>query len=135
MRSDDINRNIEFQAWLVILCAVGMLLIVGTAQAADDWSRTDKALAGAALGTTLMDWSQTRYIARHPDQYRELNPTLPDHPTTGQVDAHFAGSILVGGLIANWLPSDYRKWFLGGVTVFEIGTVGHNFSIGIKMGL
>jgi len=110
-----------------------LLFVPCCALAGDPWDTTDKALGGAALASTLLDWSQTRYIARHPDQYRELNPTLPDHPTTGRVDAHFAGSIIIGGLVANWLSSDYRKGFLSGVTVIEVSTVAHNYSVGIKM--
>ena len=104
-----------------------------SAQAADPWDTTDKVLGATVLTATMMDWSQTRYIARHPYEYHELNPTLPSHPSVGQVDAHFAGGILIGAAIANWLPSDYRKWFLGSMAVIEIGTVAHNHSIGIQM--
>ena len=119
---------------LVVLCSLLVLWLVPVpAVAADPWDMTDKVLGGTALAATVMDWSQTHYIARHPAEYRELDHMLPSHPSVGQVDAHFAGSILIGAAIANWLPSDYRKWFLGGVTVIEIGTVAHNHSIGIKM--
>ena len=102
-------------------------------KAADDWSGTSQALGTVALGATLADWSQTRYIARHADSYRELNPTLPSHPSVGQVDAHFAGGIFLGAVIANWLPEDYRKVFLGSVAVIEVGVVAHNHSIGVQM--
>ena len=119
---------------LIVWLGIAMLLLWSyQCHAADPWDTTDKALGATVLAATVMDWSQTRYIARHPYEYHELNPTLPSHPSVGQVDAHFAGGILIGAAIANWLPSDYRKWFLGGMAVIEISTVAHNHSIGIQM--
>ena len=118
---------------LLVYVALILWLVPLPAGAADPWDKTDKVLGGTALAASVMDWSQTRYIARHPEQYRELDHMLPSHPSVSQVDAHFAGSILIGAAIANWLPSDYRKWFLGGVTVIELGVVAHNHSIGLKM--
>lgn len=116
-----------------ILIVLAVLMLPKGCYAADDWSTTDKTVGSVALAATLADWSQTRYIARHPDLYRELNPTLPEHPSTGDVDAHFAVGIVLGAAIANWLPEDYRRYFLGGVAAIEIGVVAHNHSIGVKM--
>lgn len=116
---------------LILLMALA--LTCSRVYAADPWSDTDKVVGSVALAATLADWSQTRYIARHHDQYQELNPTLPSYPSTGDVDAHFAAAIVLGAVIANWLPEDYRRYFLGGVAAIEIGVVAHNHSIGVQM--
>lgn len=124
----------DFEGMLMAACIILVLVLMLLPKScyADDWSTTDKAFAAAALVPTLADWSQTRYIARHPDEFRELNPTMPSHPSSSQVDAHFAGGIVLGAVIADWLPSDYRKIFLGSVAAIEIGVVSHNYEIGVK---
>jgi hypothetical protein len=103
----------------------------------DQWDQTDKVLATVTLTATLLDWGQTRYIAKHPqpdpnrDPYHEKNPILGKHPSTAKVDRYFVGAIAIGGLIAHHLPSRQRKYFLGGVAVVEICVAARNRSIGI----
>ena len=115
-------------AWGMIFM---LLLWSYQCRAGDEWDPASKYLAGSALAATLADWSQTRYIAKHPDQFYETNRVLGKHPTTGKVDAYFAGSIALSYFIADQLPSNYRKIFLGGITVVEISFVNHNKSLGI----
>ena len=107
------------------------LILVKFAYAGDDWDSASKYLAGSALASTLADWSETRYIAKHPDEFYEANRVLGKHPTTGKVDAYFAGSIALTYFIADQLPSNYRKIFLGSISVVEISFVNHNKSLGI----
>jgi hypothetical protein len=98
-----------------------------------DWDRTDYVLLGAALTTIAIDWGQTRYIARHPQTYHEINPILGKHPSVGKVDRYFAASMLGTVGIAMVLPTTYRKYWLGGVAVFELGFIIHNKNLGIKV--
>jgi len=110
------------------------LVLVKFAYAGDGWDMADKSLGGAALASTLADWSQSRYIAKHPNEFSETNVILGKHPTVGMVDTYFAGSIALGYLITDWLSPGYRKAVLGGVTFVEIGYVDHNMSLGIGWG-
>jgi hypothetical protein len=122
------------KARLILPAALFVLGLANIAQAHDfrDWDNHDKVLLGTALGATMLDWAQTRYIARHPERYREINPVLGSHPAVSKVDKYFALSIVGITGIALELPSRYRKWWLGGVTVIEVGFVLHNDWIGIK---
>lgn len=97
---------------------------------AREWTKQEKQWAAAALAVTAVDWAQTRYIAAHPDRFRELNPLLPDHPTLGQVNRHFVRSILITGLVAHLLP-EYRLAILRTTAVLELGVTARNAYIGI----
>lgn len=112
-----------------------LLLVTSSfvARADEAWDTTDKALAGVALAATVIDWSQSRYIARNPALFEENNPLLGLHPSVGNVNAYFATSIVAGAALAYVLPKDYRKYFLGGVAVLEISAVSRNKHIGIRL--
>ncbi len=123
--------------WIVNFAILLLLASIAPSVSATEedsrvWDNTDKLLAATALIATTVDWAQTRYIARHPRQYRELNPILGQHPSTGKVDRYFALSIVAGSAIAIALPSKYRKVWLGGITLVEVGFVIHNHHIGIR---
>mgnify|MGYP001559039085 CR=1 FL=1 len=130
----------------VLLC---VLLLAGPVYAGEPWDKTDVALGAVAATLLVVDWGQTRYIAKHPcanagggttcpDPYREVGWAkhfIGERPTSGQVDAYFATSMILGALTAHYLPSTYRKWLLGSVAVVELSVVNHNYRIGIKMKL
>jgi len=108
-----------------LLCAISF-----SAQSRD-WTDSEKAWGAAFLATRVVDWGQTRYIARHPDRFRELNPLLPEHPSLGDVNRHFLVSTAVMLAAAHYLPQ-YRKamlqvWVAAGV----IGTA-RNAHIGVR---
>lgn len=85
-----------------------------------------------AAGTILtIDWLQTRYIARHPDQFHELNPLIGRHPSIGRVNVHFLSILLLGGwLIQNNICNNSCVTLYVG---FGALNVARNFSIGIRM--
>lgn len=114
------------------LLFVLLMVLSGQVMAAQEFDATDKWLLAASTMALAADWSQTRYIAKHPDKFSEKNPILGKHPSTQRVDVYFAASIAANYFIANALPSAYRKTWLTGVTVFELGFVRHNYSIGIR---
>jgi hypothetical protein len=124
-----------------------LLAFIGHAHAQEAWDRVDAALGATALTATVIDWGQTRYIAKNPcanagggtsctDPYREVGWAryfIGERPSTGQVDAYFTAAIVAGTLAAHYLPSPYRKWFLGGVALVELSVVRHNIRIGLKV--
>ena len=115
-----------------VAAAVALLaLLPAPERGADPWDNYDKAFAATALLALGADWGQTRYVAKHPEQFYEKNRILGEHPSTAKVDRYFVGLAVVGGVIAHYLPSDYRKVFLVTVTIVEIRAVRGNMGIGV----
>ena len=116
--------------------AAGCLLVAAAAAAqaqAPAWTTLDYSLAGGAATMMLIDWAQTRYSARHPDQYSERNPAIGEQPSTAKVDQYFAlASLLMAGA-TYVLPRRERRLFLGGVLVVETSAVVSNYRIGVKV--
>jgi hypothetical protein len=67
-----------------LILTVFLILIASPVQAeyrfAQDWTKTDTVLEAVYAGLTIVDWGQTRDIAKHPQQYSEMNPLLGKHP-------------------------------------------------------
>lgn len=82
----------------------------------------------------LADWGQTRCIASHPQEYREVvNTFLGEHPSMGHVNAWFLGSLVVNNGVMVALPEKYRPYYAGAVTAYEVRLVIRNNNIGIKI--
>jgi hypothetical protein len=113
---------------IVLLC---LALLTLPAQARE-W--TDEELRwGAALAVTrIIDWGQTRYIAKHPGEFREANPFLPHHPSMSDVNRHFiVGNLLMFGA-AHYLPQ-YRSTLLKVWVAIGVGANAHNAAIGVRI--
>lgn len=136
-------------AVMAILAMVGMLFAeIGVAQEQqteqslltkaweqkdkNEWDKTDSLLLGTAVTLLAVDWNQTRTIARNPDRFNEKNAILGNHPGVGKVNGYFAAAIIGTVGVAMALPSEYRKFWLGGITVLEVSVTQHNRSLGIK---
>lgn len=85
-----------------------------------------------ALVSTILDWSQTRYIAKNPIRYRELNPILGEHPTVGEVNAYFIFCIVAGSAVV-YFVADARVFFLAFVCALECFMVIRNRKLGIGL--
>jgi hypothetical protein len=101
--------------------------------AADKWSTQDKSLEATYQVLHFIDWRQTRYIAKNPDDYYEMNPILGKHPSTTTVDLYFIAGAILHPIVTHYLPEKYRPWWQG-ITITMSGTcVVNNFVVGIKM--
>lgn len=129
MTSDDIRRMARI-ALAAFIFALSLALPLGAA--AREWTTEEKWTAAAAASLLVVDWAQTRHIAKNPDKWRELNPMLPDHPTLGQVNRHFIQGLALWGLAAHFLP-DHRLTILRTVAVFQLGVTARNAYLGIRM--
>ena len=69
------------------------------------WTVPDVVLQGTYLTLHGMDWSQTLHIARNPDDYREKNKILGEHPSKEQVNRYFALTAIGHTTIAHFAPS------------------------------
>lgn len=112
--------------------AILALALLAMPAHAHDWTPSEKGWAAAWLATRAVDWGQTRYIARNPDKFRELNPMLGAHPSLGEVNRAFLVSTAVGLLAAHYLPQ-YRKGMLQVWFAVGVGVTVRNAAIGIRM--
>jgi hypothetical protein len=119
-----------------LILTVFLILIASPAWAytfADQWSKTDTAFEAVYAGLTIVDWGQTRDIAKHPQQYSEMNPLLGKHPSLDKVDILIPTGIVAHGIISMALPPKYRRYwqviFIGieGVAVLQ------NYNAGLRI--
>jgi hypothetical protein len=100
---------------------------------ADDWSTIDKQREVTYIAFHIMDWAQTRTIARNPNKWHETNSILGKHPSVDKVDAYFAVMALAHIAISNALPTEYRStWQYISIGV-EAGYVVHNLSLNVDI--
>jgi len=119
------------------ILAVLILLLSSAANATEldwKWTKTDTAIQATWTAMHVIDWSQTRKIAKEPYRYYELNPILGKHPSVGEVDLYMGASTLVNFAVARVLPKPYRRYF----QMLSIGVTGAcvtmNFNIGLGGG-
>jgi hypothetical protein len=110
-----------------------VLILAQPVQAADKWTTQDYTLEASFMVFHFIDWRQTRYIAKNPGDYNELNPILGSHPETWEVDAWFVGTALIHPIVTHLLPKKYRTIWQGITIGASAATVGWNFQMGIRM--
>lgn len=60
-------------------------------------------------GLHLVDGIQTYKAAQRPNLYREVNPLLGSHPSTGEVIAYTAGMSVIHAGLACWIREKYGE--------------------------
>lgn len=127
-----------------ILTLFILLLPFSNLHASDKWTKQDYVLEITWEVLHLIDWSQTRYIAEHPDKYWEINPILGNHPSIEKVDLYMGAGAIVHPIISHILPRkakflwmDNVYWYprttWQSITITMSGSaVINNLSIGIK---
>lgn len=119
-------KKLAFQLGLVAA------VFAAPALASDPWEAHDVA-AGAALGTLLVvDYLQTRQIAKNPGEFHETNHILGEHPSIGKVNNYFMIASALTYVFIDALPSEYRSYVLAAGIVVQAGVVAGNFNLGIK---
>lgn len=108
-----------------------MFLMLLSASANAEWTSDDTKRQAIFTGVLALDWAQTRYIAKHPDNHSEINVILGDHPSSGRVDGYFASSALIHFGISYILPDRYRRTWQNVSIAFETGMVIRNYKLGI----
>ena len=73
----------------------------------------------------IIDWLQTRYIAKNPKIWSEINVYLGVHPSVGRVNVYFLICILAGWFVPWWLQA--------GVLALETYITIRNYKLGIKI--
>jgi len=101
--------------------------------ATDKWTTQDKSLEATWQVLHFIDWRQTRTIAKHPDDYYEMNPILGKHPSTTEVDIYMISGAILHPIITHYLPKKYRPWWQGITIIMSTTCVVNNFIVGIGM--
>jgi len=117
------------------LLLIVLILSTPTLCLAEDWDTKDKALLGVLIASKAIDCLQTRYIFSEP-KWHEKNPMI-NHGVEKHgkeyIPIYFLTTTLVSALIADWLPSNLRKVWLGIWIAGSLKCVHHNYSVGIKL--
>ena len=95
-----------------------------------EWTDNEK-LLGVAAGVLLAaDWTLSKDMSRHYDQYHEMNPLLGKNPSVGRLNSHMLLTIPLVYFAAD-NAEKYRKEVLSTVILLESVNVGHMLSIGL----
>lgn len=127
-----IFRKVGFEVMRVIIPFIALAFLSTVACAGDRWDATDKILLGTMMTTAAIDYGQTMHIARNPKDHYEYNPVLGDHPSRASVRNAFLVGAIVKVIIAELLPSKYRKIWLCGWTIGSGAMVLRNHGQGIS---
>lgn len=131
---------------------ITILLLASTADA--EWDKTDTALQATYTVLHIIDWGQTRWIAKNPYIYNdktfttsygeiihysdsfkenpEANFILGRHPSVNKVNIYFASTLIAHTTVSYILPKKYRTYWQLTTIGFESAVIGHNFKAGIK---
>jgi hypothetical protein len=102
--------------------------------AADPWTKTDSIVELCAVDPALvLDWGQTRSIAKGPGRHYEQNIALGLHPSLASVNRYFIGALVLHPIITYVMPEAWRRSFQAGTVGLEIGCIAHNYKIGIRV--
>jgi hypothetical protein len=97
------------------------------------WDNDEQAWAVAATVFSFTDWATSRNMTkRYNEGYYEQNPFLGRHPTTAEINRHFAIGIPIMLLIADNLDEYRRPWLIG-VTAIEATVSANNLRLGLRI--
>jgi len=111
-----------------------LLLTLPIPSGAAEWTPADTKREIAWQAIHVLDWGQTRYIVKHPDEFFERNFILGEHPSVGEVNTYF----VLTGALHYWLmrrvEPETRK-LLQWVTIgFGASNVANNYHLGVRVG-
>jgi len=100
---------------------------------AAEWTKADIGLEITYGLAHIIDWRQTRYIAKNPHLYHETNFALGEHPSTKKVDIYFGLTGIGHIAVTHLLSSKYRPIWQSVWIGIETSHIANNYSIGIKV--
>lgn len=133
-----------------IVIIVFVLLISFTNSYAEEtklyksWSTTEIVQEVIWQGLHVIDWGQTKDIAKRPDEYYEKNTWLGEHPSIDEVNQYMMITALLHLGISWALPNNLEfkvfDYSFNPRTVWQcitivgtVSTVSHNHNIGLRM--
>ncbi len=123
------------------LRSVAIALVLAAPAHAADWTADDTTRQAAFLALGVVDWMQTRYIAKHPESFHETNPFVflqikpgePSQPSLAKVNRYFVLYLATHTVISYALPSTWRAGFQYISIGIEANTVARNWRLGIGL--
>lgn len=112
-----------------------LFLLIYTPVFASDWTKADTAREVAWEVLHLVDWGQTLDIARNPQRFYEINPTLGRHPSVGKVNLYMGAWAVAHPVVSYILPKKYRLYWQWGTIFVTTGCVINNQIIGVRFKL
>lgn len=89
-----------------------------------------------ATTTIIVDWLQTREIAKHPESHKEgqIYKIIGIHPSKASVNWYFASKIGLHYIINEYLVATrYRAIYNGLTIVGGIDIINHNYRAGLRI--
>ena len=117
---------------LIIFCCI---LLISDAYADDQWTKEDTFREMTFQTLNVIDYAQTRYIAEHPDKFKEVESAwaISDRPTVVDVTRYMALVAIIHPIIAYYLPESWRHVFQYITIGDKLNATANNAVIGIKM--
>ena len=107
---------------------------------ADEWTSADSYRETTFQVLNIIDWGQTRYIAQHPEKFRErpsseggISDFIGSKPTEKGVDSFMLKVSVIHAAISYFLPNDWRDAFQYVTIGMKLNATIGNASIGIKV--
>lgn len=109
-----------------------LLLCLGGAARADDWTTEQKAMGATLAAAIAVDYGQTRSIAHRPECW-EYNPIMGRHPTETRINVYFVAAPLLAYALLDNVSSGHRTVALRVLAGVELAVVGRNAYLGYGM--
>jgi len=113
-------------------CILALLAVLTACAAPQPLSRRDVALEVSWLAIHLVDYGQTRTVARNPDRYYECNPCYGEHPSADRIDVLFPLGAALHPVVTWLLPPRWRPYWQGASIASSGGCVVNNQQNGIR---
>lgn len=97
-----------------------------------EWTDDERKWGYSLLASTIIDYSQTRYVAKNETLFWEKNLVLGHSPSIGKVNMYFASVIPVGYFLLNEADEN-RKNYLMVLTAVEVITISNNAKKGVGL--
>jgi hypothetical protein len=81
----------------------------------------------------VVDWAQTRYIIKHPEERHELNSLLGSYPSAVRVNNYFVASIAGHAVVSYLLPPNWRRGWQYVWIGINAEVIHRNRSVGVKI--
>lgn len=133
----------------IIFTTMILCFLVSPVMAFDPWTGIDTGFQTTVVALQIIDWKQTRSIAKDESHWEheapwaqdehhrwaEYGPAkyfIGDYPSVNNVNWYFAGSIVGHTAIARVLPNPYRRIWQCIFIAAETKYVAHNYRVGVR---
>ena len=118
------------------ITALLLSLFITTAYAGwDTWDTDTKTMFVASQLAIAADWATTRDGVRNgfARNTHETNSILGRYPHKDRVDAYMLTLMISNYYITDWVPQQYRGWYLGLRTATHAVAARNNLELGWRM--